>query len=208
MQVFDDVSEFPTLITELTQQGIRDPIIHALHCLPKEHQQNVLRRLETAIHEETLMMTQETKTKYLTDVKSIEESSFVSLEVECLNVGRALKHNYPECDCLAFHASFSNNHHAAEAFLKWIQKNDLLLDSRHHIYQLVRKGNDHTPAHHPDIQVPTLEICKDLVASQTTIYCEHCSDHVYDISFRTHTFDRSIKVTLQNHIEDEVWINE
>ena len=203
MQVFDEVSEFPTIITELTRDNVPDPILHALSCLPKNHYDNVLRQLETAIMEETLLMIPDTRTKYLKSVKKAPEYNYVSLEIECLNIGRALKHNYPECDCLAFHASFSNDEDAAEALLKWIQKNDLVLDSRHHIYQLVRKNNDHTPAHHPDIQVPTLEVCKDLVASQTTIYCEHCSDHVYDISFRTHKFDRNINVALRKEEELE-----
>jgi len=202
MQVFDDVSEFPTIITELTRRHVPDPILHALSCLPKEHYVNVLRRLETAIHEETLAMTPEIRTKYFEKVKNPSESNYVSLEVECLNVGRALKHNYPECDCLAFHASFANNDEAAEALLKWIQKNNLLLDSRQHIYQLFRPDDEDVPRKHREIQIPTLEICKDLIASQTTIYCDHCSDHVYDISFRSHTFDRSINVALENREEE------
>lgn len=52
----DKVAWFPDLITNVTRQGCKDPVKNAFDALSKDRQQNVMRQMERAIHEETLQM--------------------------------------------------------------------------------------------------------------------------------------------------------
>jgi len=52
----DKVAWFPDLITNVTRQGCKDLVKNAFDALSKDRQQNVMRQMERAIHEETLQM--------------------------------------------------------------------------------------------------------------------------------------------------------
>src|SRR5579872_1936074 len=51
---FDDIAWLPNKITEWVHKGVVDPVVHALRILGTKHKRDVLRKLETAIHEAIL----------------------------------------------------------------------------------------------------------------------------------------------------------
>lgn len=217
LQEFDTVSAFPTLITTLTRNmntGGKDPVLRALDCLPKNHLSNVKRKLERAIHEETLTMDEKTRTKFLKSVSSSESESKlgIAFHVSCTAVDGALKHSYPDCDCLYYRPIFSNEQEAAQALMEWIKKNKFHLVKHNNSFYFkmnIEKEKDEKVERSENLernekQVDlTLKTCLAIVRKQTSIYCYDVSNHVYDISFAPVSAIPSIDLACREKNDDD-----
>lgn len=211
LEDFDTVSAFPTLITTLTRNmntgasgalGAKDPILRALDCLPKNHLSNVKRKLERAIHEETLTMDEKTRTKFFNNTKAAESESKlgIAFHVSCSAVDGALKHSYPDCDCLYYRPIFTDETQAAQALLDWIKKNKFHLVKHNNSFYF--KSNVEKEQTEKQVDL-TLKTCTDIVRKQTSIYCYDVSNHVYDVSFSPVSADPSIDLMCHEKDDEE-----
>lgn len=66
MESFDKASWFPTEVTSKIRDGVKQPVFSAFACLSEAARNNVLRKLEAAVHDEILEMT-EHKHKFFED---------------------------------------------------------------------------------------------------------------------------------------------
>lgn len=64
MDDFDKVSWFPTRVTELTRDGMNNPVMKALDALDDKQKENVMRKLERAIQEETITMNEDERDQF------------------------------------------------------------------------------------------------------------------------------------------------
>ncbi len=214
-QTFDTVAAFPTLITELTQKmnhqtnnsnNTQDPVVRALECLPPKHSLNVKRKLERAIHEETLDMDEKTRTKFfklLQEDSEKEQNVGIAFHVGCRDVDGALKHTYPDCNCLYYRPIFTNESKAARALMEWIQKNKFQLVQRNESYRLKTKRQNLDKRFGEKLVVVTFEVCLEIVRTQSSLSCYDVSNHLYDVSFSTIHADNTIDLSCGSDADEE-----
>jgi len=155
-------------------------------------------------------MDKTTRTKFFKKLSStkVEHKIGISFDVGCGAVDGALKHNYPDCNCLYYRPIFADETQAAQALMAWIQKNKFtLVKSKHGSFGLTMKVTPKEGDVGAGVEktVPvTLKTCLGIVRKQTSISCYDVSDHVYNVSFSIIRPYDSINLRIHKQEEEDV----
>lgn len=102
----DIVAEFPTWVTNQIKKHHPDPVMSAFHALPFDRHQNIKRKFEAIMHEESLTMTSEERSSWL---KRVKRRNIVQITFDFGGDSETKKY-------------FPNAHDATQALFVWLSK--------------------------------------------------------------------------------------